>query len=145
MDPLGIGPSAAIENILNQYPASNENAGDGSNTLGYRFASNADSKFNTYIIKSDWHINPSGSETLFLRGETQNFKEPGLQQFPGQSAATTVLDDSKGVTVGLTSIISPTLVNACHWGYIRQGVNYSGTSQDPAILLNGLYNLVHFT
>src|SRR6202034_4730506 len=87
MDPLGIGPSAAIENILNQYPAANENAGDGSNTLGYRFASNADSKFNTYIIKSDWHINPSGSETLFWRGETQNFKEPGLQQFPGQSAA----------------------------------------------------------
>src|ERR1700733_12928183 len=76
MDPLGIGPSAAIENILNQYPASNENAGDGSNTLGYRFASNADSKFNTYIIKSDWHINPSGSETLFLRGETQNLKGP---------------------------------------------------------------------
>ena len=145
MDPLGIGPSAAIENILNQYPASNENAGDGSNTLGYRFASNADSKFNTYIIKSDWHINPSGSETLFLRGETQNFKEPGLQQFPGQSAATTVLDDSKGVTVGLTSLISPRLVNDFHWGYIRQGVNNSGTSQDPAILLNGLDNLVPFT
>src|SRR3984885_13327776 len=145
MDPLGIGPSAAVENILNQYPASNENAGDCSNTLGYRFASNADSKFNTYIIKSDWHINPSGSETLFWRGETQNFKEPGLQKFPGQSAATTVLDDSKGVTVGLTSLISPRLVNDFHWGYIRQGVNNSGTSQDPAILLNGLDNLVPFT
>src|SRR3984885_9644533 len=107
MDPLGIGPSPAILKVLSQYPGANENAGDGSNILGYRFASNADSGFNTYITRLDYHITPNGSETLFLRGETQNFKEPGLQQFPGQSASTTLLDDSKGLTVGLTSLISP--------------------------------------
>src|SRR5579863_9671782 len=39
MDPLHIGISPGVQAILNQYPASNENAGDGSNTLGYRFAS----------------------------------------------------------------------------------------------------------
>ena len=72
-----------------QYPAANENAGDGSNTLGYRFSSNADSSFNTYITRLDYHITANGSETLFWRGETQNFKQPGQQQFPGQSAATT--------------------------------------------------------
>jgi Carboxypeptidase regulatory-like domain len=145
MDPLGIGPSSGIEGILNQYPASNEDAGDGLNILGYRFSSNADSGFNTYIVKSDWHINSSGTETLFWRGETQNFKEPGLQQFPGQSASTTMLDDSKGVTVGLTSVISPTLINNFHWGYIRQGVKTAGASQYSAVLLNGLDNLVPFT
>ncbi len=145
MDPLGIGPSAEVQAILQQYPTSNENAGDGSNTLGYRFASNADSEYNTYIVKGDWHINASGSETLFWRGETQNYKEPGLQQFPGQSAATTLLDDSKGSTVGLTSIVSPRLVNDFHWGYIRQGGQTAGASQDPAVLLNGLDNLVPFT
>ncbi len=145
MDPLHIGPSAGIEQILNQYPGANENAGDGVNILGYRFASNADSEYNTYIVKGDWHINSSGSETLFWRGETQNFKEPGLQQFPGQSAATTVLDDSKGSTVGLTSLISSTLVNDFHWGYIRQGGQTAGVSQDPGIFLNGLDNLVPFT
>ena len=145
IDPLHIGPSKGIEQILNQYPAENENAGDGVNILGYRFASNADSEYNTYILKGDWHINSSGSETLFWRGETQNFKEPGLQQFPGQSAATTVLDDSKGSTVGLTSLISSTLVNDFHWGYIRQGGQTAGVSQNPGILLNGLDNLVPFT
>ncbi len=145
MDPLGIGPNAAIENVLNQYKASNENGGDGSNTLGYRFSSNADSSFNTYILKGDWHIDAKGSETLFWRGELQYYKEPGQQQFPGQTAATSLLDDSKGSTVGLTSLISPTLVNNFHWGWIRQGVNNAGTSQYPAILLNGLDNLVPFT
>jgi len=145
MDPLGIGPSAAVQSVLQQYPASNENAGDGSNTLGYRFSSNADSSFNTYITRLDYHITNNGSETLFFRGETQNFKEPGQQQFPGQTAETTTLDDSKGVTVGLTSILSPKLINDFHWGFIRQGVNNAGTSQNPGVFLNGLTDLVPFT
>jgi Carboxypeptidase regulatory-like domain/TonB-dependent Receptor Plug Domain len=145
MDPLGIGPSAAMEAVLQQYPTSNENAGDGLNILGYRFSSNADSEWNTYVFKTDWHINSSGSETLFWRGETQNLKNPGLQQFPGQSASATTLDDSKGSTVGLTSLISPRLINDFHWGYIRQGVKTAGASQYPAILLTGLDNLVPFT
>jgi hypothetical protein len=38
MDPLGIGVNQAVLSLLQQYPASNENAGDGSNTLGDRFS-----------------------------------------------------------------------------------------------------------
>ncbi len=145
MDPLHIGVSQGVLNILQQYPASNENAGDGSNTLGYRFASNADSSFNTYITRLDYHITASGSETLFARGEMQNFKEPGQQQFPGQTAATTVLDDSKGITIGLTSLINPRLINDFRWGFIRQGGQTAGVSSDPAILLDGIDNIIPFT
>jgi hypothetical protein len=145
MDPLGIGPSAGVLAILNQYPAANENAGDGSNTLGFRFAPPADASFNTYITRLDYNITANGSETLFARGETQNFKQPGQPQFPGQSAATNALDDSKGLTIGLTSLITPKLINDFHWGYIRQGVNNAGASQYPGVFLNGLDNLVPFT
>ncbi len=145
IDPLGIGVNQAVLNILNQYPASNESAGDGSNTLGYRFSSNADSSFNTYIARVDYHITSSGSETLFARGESQNFKEPGQQQFPGQAAATSVLDDSKGITIGLTSLINPRLINDFRWGYIRQGGQNAGASKDPAVLLDGLDSISPFT
>ncbi|MGC2473822.1 MAG: TonB-dependent receptor [Candidatus Sulfotelmatobacter sp.] len=145
MDPLHIGVSQGVLNVLQQYPASNENAGDGSNTLGYRFASNADSSFNTYITRLDYHITASGSETLFARGEMQNFKEPGQQQFPGQTAATTVLDDSKGITIGLTSLINSRLINDFRWGFIRQGGQTAGISSDPAILLDGIDNIIPFT
>src|SRR5580700_5652622 len=145
MDPLGIGASAGIESLLSQYPSPNENAGDGLNTLGYEFSSNADWGKNTYILKGDWHINSSGTENLFWRGEIQNYKEPGLRQFPDQPAASTLLDDSKGSTVGLTSLISPRLINNFHWGFIRQGTKTVGVSQDPAILLSGLDNLVPFS
>ena len=145
MDPLHIGISPAVMSLLQQYPGANENAGDGSNTLGYRFSSNADSSFNTYIARLDYHITSNGSQTLFARGEAQNFKQPGQQQFPGQSASTTVLDDSKGLTIGLTSLISPRLINDFRWGFVRQGGNNEGVSQDPAVLLDGIDSLVPFT
>lgn len=145
MDPLGIGVNQAVQNILRQYPMPNENAGDGSNTLGYRFSSNADSGFNTYITRLDWYLTANGSQTLFWRGQTQNNKEPGAQQFSGQSAASTLLDDSKGSTVGLTSILSPKLVNDFHWGFVRQGGEKAGASAYPAVFLNGIDNLVPFT
>jgi hypothetical protein len=145
MDPLGIGVNPAVLSVLQQYPASNESAGDGANTLGYRFASNADSPWNTFILKADWHITSSGSETLFVRGQTQTQRNPGEQQFPGQSAATSQLDDSKGITVGLTSLLNPRLVNDFRWGFIRQGGQNAGVSQDPGVLLNGLDNLTPFT
>jgi len=144
MDPLKIGVSPAVQDILNQYPASNENSGDGSNTLGYRFASNADSSFNTYIARMDYHITSSGSETVFARGQAQNIKQPGTQQFPGQDASTTTLDDSKGVTIGLTSLINPRLINDFRWGFIRQGGKTGGNNLQPGIYLDGIDNLVPF-
>jgi len=145
IDPQGIGVSPAVLNLLQQYPGSNENSGDGSNTLGYRFASNADSSFNTYIARLDYHITSSGSETVFARGELQNFKQPGTQQFPGQTASTTMLDDSKGLTIGLTSIINPRLINDFRWGFVRQGGQTAGASFNPAVRLDGIDSLVPFT
>jgi len=147
MDPAAqpVGVSPAVLALLNQYPNSNENAGDGSNTLGFRFASNADSSYNTYITRLDYHLTASGSESLFLRGQLQYFNIPGEQQFPGQGPASITLDNSKGLTVGLTSLISPRLINAFHWGFVRQGGKTGGTNTDPAVLLDGLTSLVPFT
>jgi hypothetical protein len=146
MDPSGIGDNQAVHSLLNQYQPANEfNAGDGSNTLGFRFAPSVDRSFNTYITRLDYHITSSGSETLFARGEMQNFKEPGPQQFPGQPAARNFLDDSKGITIGLTSLLTPRLINDFHWGLIRQGQQYGGTSVYPGVFMNGIDSLVPFT
>lgn len=145
MDPDNIGISQGVMGVLNQYPLPNENAGDGVNILGYRFASNADSSYNTYITRLDYHITSSGSQSLFFRGQTQNFKEPQQQQFPGQPASTTILDDSKGITIGLTSLLTPRLINDFHWGYVRQGTKTAGLSQYPGIYLNDLTDLTPFT
>ncbi|HTW57097.1 MAG TPA: TonB-dependent receptor [Terriglobales bacterium] len=146
IDPNGIGPSAGIASILSQYPMPNAtDAGDDLNTLGYRFASNADWTKNTYVTRIDYHINSSGSETLFARASMQNFNEPGQQEFPGQPASTTMVDDSRGITIGLTSLINPNLINNFHWGLVRQGGQLAGISQNPGVFLNGLTDLYPFT
>ncbi len=146
MDPEGIGVNQAILNLLNQYPGANDfTAGDGSNTFGFRFSPNVDRSFNTYITRLDWHITSSGSEALFARGEMQNFKEPGVEQFPGEPAVTNLLDDSKGITIGLTSLLTPRLINDFHWGFVRQGQQYGGTSVYPGVFMNGIDSLVPFT
>lgn len=152
MDPLASptatepkGPDPNVVSLLSQYPNSNALGGDGFNTLGYRFSSNADSSFNTYIARMDWHI--SGSETLFWRGQTQNIRQPGFLEFdlPGQTPTSTTLDDSKGSTVGLTSLISSNLINDFHWGFIRQGGQVAGASQYPGVFLNDVSDFVPFT
>jgi Carboxypeptidase regulatory-like domain len=146
IDPEGIGVNQNVLTLLNKYPGANEStAGDGSNTLGFRFSPNVDRSFNTYIARLDYHITSKGSEALFARGEMQNFKEPGPQQFPGQAAAKNFLDDSKGFTVGLISILTPKLINDFHWGFTRQGQQYGGISVYPGVFLSGLDSLVPFT
>jgi hypothetical protein len=145
IDPNGIGDNQNVLTLLNQYQPANENtAGDGSNTLGYRFSPNVKRSFNTYITRLDYHITSSGSETLFARGEMQNYKEPGVEQFPGEPATTNLLDDSKGITIGLTSLLTPRLINDFHWGFVRQGQQYGGTSVYPGIFLSGIDSLVPF-
>lgn len=146
MDPLHIGPNAAVLKVLQQYPMPNDNSiGDGLNIQGYRFAPTVHRTFNTYISRLDWHITPNGSESLFWRGQLDNDKSPGAPNFPGGPAATTELDNSKGSILGLTSVLSPTMVNNVRWGYIRQGVDDAGASTSPAVYLNGLTDLIPFT
>jgi hypothetical protein len=72
MDPQGIGVSQAVLGILNQYPNSNENAGDGSNTLGFRFSPNVDRSFNTYLSRLPHHV--QWFRNLVLPGRDAKFQ-----------------------------------------------------------------------
>lgn len=146
MDPLNIGPDTATLKVMQAYPMPNDlTAGDTLNVQGYRFAPTVHRSFNTYISRLDWHITPNGSESVFWRGQLDNDKQPGAPNFPGGPAATTELDNSKGSIVGLTSVLSATMVNNIRWGYIRQGVDDAGASDQPAVFLNGLTDLTPFT
>lgn len=146
MDPLHIGPNSNVMSILKQYPAPNDfTVGDGLNTAGYRFASSEDSKFNTGILRMDYHITSSGSETMFVRGEAQKKNQPQAQQFPGQGPATTLLDDSKGIFAGLTSVFSQTLINDFRWGLVHQSGETAGASLQPQAILNDIDSLTPFT
>jgi hypothetical protein len=142
MDPQTTGADPAVISMLQQYPNPNDpGVGDGLNLEGYRFPSNQDSRYDTFITRLDWHITRSGSESVFWRGQMQNNRLPGEQEFPGQIAETTLLDGSKASIVGLTSVISPTKVNTFHWDLIRQADTNAGASLLPEVILSGVSQL----
>jgi hypothetical protein len=136
IDPLGIGVNQAYLNILQQYPVGNDptyGSDGGLNFTGYRF--NAPDKLDNraYVGKMDFILDNAGKHTLSVRGTLSNANQDqptALAQFPGQQAASELLNNSKGISSTYTAILTPTLINNFTYGYTRQGLNYSGTPGD---------------
>ena len=146
MDPLGIGPDAAVLKTFQSYPMPNDNSiGDGLNYAGFRFSANEARRFDTEIARLDYNLNSTGTQALFWRGEIQNFNQGGAPQFPGQPPATVNLDGSKGSILGYTWVMSPTVINNARWGFVREAAGTAGASLAPQISFRGLDSPVAFT
>jgi hypothetical protein len=132
VDPLGIGLNTPYQKILNQYPASNDPAygqDGGLNFAGYRF--NAPSHLNNmaWVAKLDYKLDSAGKHNLSVRGTlADNTQDQILEQFPGQVPASTGRDNSKGISLHYTAILSPTLINSFTYGLTRLGQSFSGNS-----------------
>ena len=99
MDPLHIGVSRAVLNILQQYPGVQRKCRRRLQHTGLPVFVERRFQLQHITLRGSITTSPRTARKRCLRAERlQNFKEPGQQQFPGQSAATTVLDDSKGLT-----------------------------------------------
>ncbi len=132
IDPLGIGLNLPYQKILNQYPVSNDPAfgqDSGLNFGGYRF--NAPSHLNNmaWVSKADYRLDSAGKHMLSVRGTLQDLtQDTTLAQFPGQAPASTLRDNSKGISVRYTAILKPTLINTFSYGLTRMGQGFSGVS-----------------
>ncbi|HXP08159.1 MAG TPA: TonB-dependent receptor, partial [Acidobacteriaceae bacterium] len=134
MDPIGIGNSAPLLQVLNAYPQGNDpTQGDGLNSIGYRFPYTIARKYDTYIARIDWNVTSNGKHTLFWRGNLQNDREPTAPAFPGQPPATVALANNKGFAVGYTFLITSNLVNDVRYGLTREGEDTAGASNDSII------------
>ena len=104
--------------------------GDGLNYSGYRFAAPIKLDNNAFIVKLDYHLTADGKHTLFWRGALQNVFNPEEPFLPvsGATPEHTLTDHSKGMAVGYTAVISPTLVNSFHYGFTRQSFGDVGNS-----------------
>lgn len=146
-DPLGLGPSQAALQVMQQYPMPNDlTQGDTLNMVGFRFNAPTSLRFNTYITRWDYLIDSQGKHNLFFRGNLQNDNDTvssntWAPQFPGQSPNNTRLDNSKGLAVGYTSVLSPTLVNNFRYGFTRQGIENTGVFLQNFIAFRGLDNV----
>jgi hypothetical protein len=153
IDPQHIGESAAVLKVLQSYPVPNDGTvGDGLNTAGYRFQSSVPLRYNTYIARVDYQLDSSGKQTLFWRGNLQNdhyvpssITTSGVPQFPGQADSTVHLENSKGIAVGYTSIITPSLVNNLSYGFTRQSYDNTGVETGPIVSFTALDNPIAST
>jgi hypothetical protein len=144
--PWGGGADPAVLAIFSKYPHPNSDAfGDGFDFRAFTFAAPEPTKLDTYILKLDYKLTQSGNHTIFVKGHLQNFHNTDAAQFPGQPPNDFFTNNSKGLFVGYTALISPTLVNNLRYGYIRQGLGDTGLSSSDFNHFRGLDDVQGFS
>ena len=119
IDPLGIGPNAALLRYWSEYPTelNDSSVGDGVNVVGHRFAAPISNTFNTYIGRLDF--NAAANHTVFLRATLQDDTVAQEPAYLGGDPIRTTETGNRGVALGHTWVLSPRLVNNLRYGYTR--------------------------
>jgi hypothetical protein len=130
-DPLHKGLDPLTQSQINLTNLPNDfSAGDGFNTATFRFNSPSSTPSDNYTGKLDYHL--GSSQQAFLRwskgssntlGDYVNSglpKYPNPKLYPGRTSNI----DSLGISFGLTSVVTPTMVNEFNIGYTRSSLQF---------------------
>jgi hypothetical protein len=147
VDPLRLGFSPTMQQILNAYPAGNDpvaGSDRGLNFSGLRFNAPLTRNDRAYVAKFDFNLDKSGKHSAMWRGTlADNQRDQILAQFPGQDAAAKQVDNSRGMATRYTAVISPNLINVASYGYTRLGIAQAGTP-GTALNFDGISSPVNF-
>jgi len=138
VDPLKLGASSYMLTQMKAYPLPNDllNGGDrGLNFATYRFNAPLTQNDRAYVAKMDFNVDNAAMHTVSLRGTlADNARDDSgnLAQFPGQEAASRILENPRGISGRYTAVLKPTVVNVFSYGLTRLGLQQSGT-QGPSI------------
>jgi hypothetical protein len=141
--PLGPGANPAVLAYMQQYPHPNtDTVGDGFNYRGFTFSAPKPGRLNAFVGKLDLNLTTNGNHKLFVRGNLQDDKSTlAVQQFPGLPPNVLESDDSKGIALGYTAILSTNLINNMRYGFVRQGFGDAGANHEHYVTLRGLASL----
>jgi hypothetical protein len=144
VDPLHLGVNQSILQVVNQYPHGNDPAfgeDNGLNFSGFRFNAPSHRSDHAIVGKIDLHLDSASKHTVSLRGTlADNTDDQVLEQFPGQTPASTLRDNSKGFSAQYTALLRPNLVNVFNLGYTRFGQALSGVT-GPVLFQTSLDSL----
>ena len=128
LDPLGIGENPYVLNLMQQYPQGNNPLLASDKGLNFNVLTfNAPEPLNNHaqVGKIDYNIN--SKMTFSVRGTLNGASSVVTpEQFPGQSPAQVMLDNSRGLAARYTYVITPKIVNALNFGYTRLGNSTTG-------------------
>ena len=77
-------------------------------------------------MKLDYNLNTSGTHRLFLRGNMQDDRNSGAQEFPGQPGTTLQAVGTKSLAAGYTATLTNSLIKAFRYGFTRQSSSNAG-------------------
>lgn len=131
-DPAGLGETAYMLKFLQQYPAGNDPLSSPDTGLNFsvlRFNAPQPLDNRVYVAKMDFNVDKSGKHTISVRGTLAANKQTLTgAQFPGQAAAQTGIDNSRGIAVRYTAVLTSSLINNFNYGLTRLGNQQTGTS-----------------
>ena len=138
IDPLGVGENSYMLSLMQQYPSGNNPLAASDKGLNFNsLLFNASQPLNNHaeVARLDYNIDGAGRHNISVRGTLNGASQVpytsstnnGLAQFPGQSPSQVLLDNSRGVAVRYTYVITPNIVNTANFGYTRLGTSSTGT------------------
>jgi hypothetical protein len=141
IDPARIGVSLVALKYFNSLPLPNSSiSGDGFNYQGFVFAAPTHDTQNVYIAKADYNITRDGKHRISVSGALRNDGGDacaGCQPyFPGQAPQLATVNYNKGIIVGYSSVLRPSLISSFHYGFVRESVGTIGNSKQPDIIFN---------
>ena len=142
MDPQGIGVSTSVMVPFLQtfapYQANDNSVGDGLNFVGFRFKGPVGINTNWYIARADYKLTSSGNHTIYWRGSLRNDNQADVPYLPNTAPERTIVDYSKGYSVGYTAVLRQNLVNNFRYGYTRQSFGQIGNQREDYLQLRSL-------
>jgi hypothetical protein len=141
IDPAHLGVNSAALKYFSTLPLPNSNiTGDGFNYQGFVFASPTSDTQNVYIGRADYNITRDGKHRLSVVGALKNDAGDtcaGCQPyFPGEPPQFSTVNYSKGIIVGESSVIRPSLISSFHYGFVRESLGMIGNSNQPFVIFN---------
>jgi hypothetical protein len=141
MDPIHAGVDMAALKYFQTLPTANSSiTGDTFNYQGFVFASPTHDTQNVYIARADYNITRDGGHRLSVMGALRNDAGDTCANcqpyFPGQPPQSQTVYYNKGLIVGYSAQITPSLISSFHYGFIRESYGTIGNSNQPWIIFN---------
>jgi hypothetical protein len=134
-----LAADATVKAMIAQLPAGNSPGGDGLNTTGYRFNSQANEFRDQFVYRGDYYLNSRNS----FSGVINRIDNPTLRPDLGthySSDKPPVSNAIKNQVLSLAwrSTITPTLTNEVRVGYARTNGTFDVANQYPKAHVSGL-------
>jgi hypothetical protein len=130
----GCGVDPAMLRLMNLYPSGNAPSlgfDGGLNSTGFLFNAPTKTDNNIYTARLDFNLTRDGRHTIFWRGDLAGIKtDITPAEFPGLPPNNQFRNNSRGMALSYTALLSPSLVNTAEWGFVRQGIEESGGTSD---------------